>query len=554
MSIIGQWQSKRISLPSMESDGPFNFHRNIDQAFLFRILTEDDTYKDNPELQKDTLKSLKRLAHQVRVLRVIREREMPLEVHGDDAVILMVFQDTLNKYTSRIDNHFYFKLFEKYKEKGLQKKERTMLVDVVKKAEVFLAHELTGLKKALTLHHSVDNFIQTSLIQSLFYFSEQLSFRISVSFGKDVIKNSFQHFPYLVFAADDGEVLAAESLYKAFDIMSEIKHAEEEQAPELVPYFKALYAQIPGRSGLARRNFEFIITTYLNLIATPDLAKGSAEEGQTIAITEGKVINLLRKEIKLVEHATLESHLEDDQRLVLEAGRSKYIREMQYMLLWLLRRDKEFDQAAELGDLLIKDHPEDARYLHGMGLCRIAEAYDLLPDPKKAGHNSLEHIVFLLQDAIEKLKAALERYDHLAGAAISESVKRLIAKSKIAIQNSIADSSLRLHKIQQRKDDELLRESRAHLLKLKTNVERAGLQYDDYPTFNHTEAELEYYEALQYYLCGSIADAHRKIVAATERVLVFQKQKAAMDPHFLSVIPLINELRKTIFIKKGIIK
>lgn len=553
MSIIAQGKDNRILLSPLESSKGFDFHRNIDQTFLFRVLTEDPTYKDNPDLQNDTLLSLKRLAHQVRVLRFIRHREDYLEVTGIDAPILMVFQRTLDKHSSRIDNHFYFKLFERYKERGLQMTERVLLVDIIKKAESFLARELTGIKKALTLHHSVDNFIQTSFIKSLFYPSDQMSFRVSISFGKDVIQNSFQHFPYLVFAGDPDEVTAADSLYKAFDIMTEIKHADEGQRQELMPYFKALYTQVPKRTGLERRNFEFIITTYLNLIATPEPAAGTAAEGLPMAISEEKVINLLRKEIKIIEHATVESHLEEHQRLVIEAGRSKYVQEMQYMLLWLLRRDGELDQAAELGDLLIKNYPDDPRYLHGMGLCRIAQAYDLM-DPEKVGHNSLEHIIFLLQDAIEKLKAALEHYDSLAGVAINPSLKRLVAKSKIAIQNSIADSSLRLHKIQQSKDDKLLSESRSHLLKLKADIERAELLYDDYPTFNHTEAELEYYEALQYFLRGNVAAAHLKIVAATERVLVFQKQKAAIAAHFLNVIPLIDSLRKTIFIKKGIIK
>jgi hypothetical protein len=102
-------------------------------------------------------------------------------------------------------------------------------------------------------------------------------------------------------------------------------------------------------------------------------------------------------------------------------------------------------------------------------------------------------------------------------------------------------------------DLKLLENSRECLNKMKGLFFEDNLEYKDYPIFNYTEAELEYYEALFFYNNDEIPSASIKILHATNRAYRVKEKQTKMDKSFTHIIPLIDDLRIKIFKKMNII-
>lgn len=510
-------------LPVVNGFENFNFHRTIDQAFLFKILRENETYADNKELQQQTLDSLKRLASQT-------PGQSPLEFREEDIDTLTTLQRALNKYSAGIDNHFYFRLFDKYKARGSARG----LQVLIERASDFLQREREVMRK---LNYNISNYIQTSRIQQLLYETSTITFH----FGSDIISNSFHHFPYLVFMADENERLCTEELYRAFDILSENFLMEDIPARKLVPYLKTLFVPVPGRTQVEQEAYEFIITTYLNVIMLRD-----DKESRIPVMPEQEVLNLLRKQIKIIEFTYSQPATEaaDPGKLSMQPVPNRYVREMQYMQLWLLRRNLDFDSAVSLGEELTNTYPHDARFWHGLGLAYTSRAYARLMNKEMVPSSQWDRILHILEHA-------LRSYSKLLADVHTPYAGRLIRKGMLAILNSQASCFLRKYEIEN--DTMLLAHARTCLQQIKDDIRMYDIRYDDCPGFNHTEAELEFYEADIYMQNAKLQQAYSKVILARGRAQYFKDKGETMHAYFQGIGDRIDELRLKISVMLGII-
>jgi tetratricopeptide (TPR) repeat protein len=198
--------------------------------------------------------------------------------------------------------------------------------------------------------------------------------------------------------------------------------------------------------------------------------------------------------------------------------------EIGYFLSWMYRRVEEYDKAysliAECIDAL-STQPGDPRLYHSRALCMISQAYALVREDT-AGSK------IRFRSAIKDLEQAKRLFENANS-------NRLMQQILVGIDNTICDACVELYLLEGEDGEELItRLARPLLDNFKSKLTEMEEQYEQYPSYNHTEADLEYCEALILYKQRKIADASRKIENAVKRLSVVDDSKLLQGNSYLS--------------------
>lgn len=554
-------RKKKNTLPTIEGIENFNFHRNIFQLFLFNFFLE--ALGTNRAFVFSFIKELIELKTEkvfVENTTESLENKRKVNISESHQKILKLLEDILKSNSLNIENSILYSVYQNYNTKieetlkNMNKADessafRLLLSNIAKtinKGGVFrdnLGAALTSLGKMRQTYQLSNKLKHLN--------KEQLSTFIPI--GRDVVKNNFHHLPYLLFLNNPKSELK-NSLYNLFDSITNNPSETDQLTKRFNDNIHAVLKVINSKRKPIFKDEvnEFLTLLFLNLISPPSnpIIRENSEE---------EICNILLDRKSLVERSNISFKIEEKKgRSFLKAkiDDSSIIQEIDYFIIWLFRRTQQFERALSLCNKYIHTTEiTDPRFYHGRGLVYCSMGYDMILRSDQDSQSIIDYLRLSISDlslAVSGYKPLIQdKNEHVLA------YKALIKKNIIAITNSILDSKIRIIELSQEKElsFEYLKEARALLIEIKEIGLSVGIDkdnYNKYPTLNHTETELEYYESLLFYKNDQLNEAKNKIVEAAFRSYNFIDQHSLIPGNFSKITHSIKDLRYKIFESLGL--
>jgi len=526
-----------------------NIHRNIFQCFLLDILEAE--FSNDRESIKPALESLKKLATKFAKNEKLHETS-DIEVEASDMPTLHRLKKLFDFYSSKLDNHFYIKIYEKYKNlyQTFQPSVKNKHTPQLKTSS---AHDVN----VLEIFDTIDKFLnQENFKRKLFDFTNTVSqlqqalditnilMSPNVNFGKDVIKNNFHHLPYLVFYDLTEKPKLINRLHEFLNVLINIPNPNHALLKGLSEFLKPVINELTDDiKKINLLSLQQIVISYINLVTLPASKK-------SISIKEEEIIESLEKQKAIFNSLIFDSSLEKENNksnLNINFRKNVYAKEIDYILLWLYRRNNKIENGITIGKELVKNDPDDPRFYHGLALCYISDAYKAIfhVDPLlKDNITAINNLNF----ALLYLKRAKELYEILLNKCVDALVAQLVQKNFVAVLNSLSDISIRKYDLSLEKSYANIEEARHYFETLKRMCSEVNIVYLDSDTFIGTELELFYFEALESFSKNNLGDAHLKIIQAQANSSLLDKRKSdsITHPMFRLIQLSVNELFKKI--------
>ncbi|OQP59662.1 hypothetical protein A3860_36445 [Niastella vici] len=494
-------------------------HRNIQQAFLFTMLVAE--YPDSKEMPEKMLKLLM-------TYRMKGGEYASVPVNEEDRQVVEALDKLIGKVSSNIQNHLLSSIFKNYQTTidgialGGSREVVNFTKNVLKKFET-IQLEQDSIMENDYLRYNISKHGQLMLLKQAVTNEEAEKIMVTVRPGRDIVRLNFHHLPFLLFVyeRDDWKKLAA--FYTAMKAISEIISEKIVHIQPVIGFLKDLFLWWQSTE-IRQRTRELLMSIYIDLLSVQVFtATGDPEiEVKLIAMLEQRTDTLLsqlrsnkkRKQIELLRN------------------------ELYYVLIWLYRRCLQFDKLQKLEEDITVAEIWDARIFHGLGLGYESLFYH---QGKKTEDK------WMLEKSIKYLEGAAQDYGNLLGQLPSQfaDIRNLVIKSLIGIGNSNCDSRLRLYDFD--KQGEHIYQARAILSEMKDYTEVLEIDYNSVPIINHTEAELEYYEALMAYEKKDLVLAKKKITYALRRFQRCIDRASLMSEESKLIGERIVELRNRIF-------
>lgn len=548
-TILNRLSADGVGLPAISDFDSFNFQRNIFQPFLLKKLTEK--YPGNHEAVKSALKLIKKIAIQIEIAKPqARQSETEMEtvildkLSEEEKKDFFTVKKLLENISADIENHFYYDKFRELFSETDYKTDDKEKLRLLKLASSIVKEEEANLSSISSLVNYLTQFTNTQTLFYWLYRADELD--LAINHGKDIIRNDFNHLPYLVFYNSRNHDLATE-MFKINTLVSS-GHDISDYREEIIDSFKRAIFLIDFDSGVADDKLHAaIVISWLNMITTPKKERDDSIDSSS-DMNEEHIISFLYRFIQVYQSLDMTLTVQErNNRPKLIFERSNISPDIGYLLLWLLRRNLRFTECNELGKELIRLYPNDPRMYHGIALNSISEYYHHRKMKTGIELSDLKNdeVVFI-EKSISNLQNALAGYltdnDNLP---TGREFKNLIAKNILSVQNSLIDMSLRHYLVQ--KDIHILKDAREYLNSMKKLFVENDLIYENYTIPNYTEAELEYLEAKYFFESGDTKSASVKILHATNRAYQVMERYTKMDDVFKSVILDIDQLRIKIF-------
>ena len=544
------------NLKELEESGEVNLNseikyinRNIYQCFLYEMLSNE--FEDSDDNIHKALISLKKLSKELE----LKEGQVssPEEIINDqDQENLKKLQNLFDVYSTSLDNHFYLKIYEKYKELYNSVASDHQASYKIKK-DVDLRPIFTLIDSYITSNDFRQKYFDFTFTLNQLKHALEISDVItkstpltpSINFGKDIIKNSFQHLPYLIFLNEKDKNILVSNLYEILNDIVDISHPEHHLLTDLNTKLKKVVNILAEEQTDVRKlSLQQIVLAYINLITSRTRPNNLCEEDK-----EEEIIETLEKHKQIFSHLQPESKLnETGSNLEVSFKTFPYAKEIDYLLLWLYRRNERIDKAIQLGKELVETNPDDPRFMHGLSLAYISKSYQAIKS--NGGVNNNKPVVLnYLRNALTYLRSCKSKYENILGISKDQNYGLLVVKSYMAMLNSMADVSIRIYELQSKEDFDRVKEAREYLDSAKKICNSTDLIYNKYPIFSATELEIEYYEADHYFNLEKLSEAHLKIINALNRQKIFEENlsKTPIDDRFIDVKRDIQDLSLRIF-------
>jgi len=520
-------------------------HRNIYQYFLFdRIKNE---YRGDKESARKILTSLKTLIEKLQSDSISSHTS---SYGSPTEEVLLIVKRLFDEKSGIIDNHFYLSVYERYKETFSRMLNSDISSPLNKKELIKIIKEVDKNKdkyknRIFDLEFTLSQLNQTYDIVDSFQGIDE--YEPDYRYGKDIIRNPYQHLPILLLVDRKFDSILKQKLYYFLDNNIELKETNKlllkKQLKEVVD---ELY--LMKSDDLNSKLLKPLVITYLNLIAQakqktpaqiPDKSLTSLED--SIIIDFEKQYEIIKLQFERINHSkTIETS-----KIEFYVENSDLLKEVAYALIWLYRRNDREDEGIKRGKEIMSFHISDARIFQGIALCYISKVYKIIKSQIET-----EQISENLDLAIEFLNLARDKYEMLLNNNSELTTHSLIAKNYIAVLNSLADTLIRKYELINNKDIALVSLARNFLDEIKLIFSSISLEYNNYPTYSATEFEIEYYEALNFYELGEMSKAHQKVINANSRLSLLNKSpnsKKYIDELFLKKGSNLNELATIIF-------
>lgn len=511
--------SKTKNIFKIIKENKINLHRNISQVFLLKQIISNATNKNKAIEDIDNLINLCQFEESIKEEKNNEESDS-FNIRNSLVDSLQELIDTLKKditnnylYSSY---DYYINLFDNIKsdDNTLKKESLNKILDLIDKTNIEIPDYLVidKLKSKVTT---------LGQLQSL---SNNLdSDHIQINTSEDIIKNTFHHLPYLLFNEIKPNDTIREFhifLNKLSNSSSLIGNSTKMFSDELKSILKNMSVKKFTFKG---QNVDSIILIYLNLIT-----KSGENKYNTIDLVKSKLL--------LVDNSKLRLSRKDEKLNVIKDEMNEFTEDLHYLLIWLYRRAKRFDECVKIFDSN-PVYKNKCRFNHGIALCYHSQAYEFIKSSKEKALN-------LFKTSKEHLLKAYELYERYQNDDDAD-FNQLVKKQQVAILNTIIDANLRFLEIEDKLEPILLQESREMFLLLKKILENKlpHIEYSSLETINHTESELDYYEALNDFNEGNFVNSIIRLNHSTENLKVVLRSKYLIDERFMEIESKINNLR-----------
>ncbi len=491
-----------------------SFNRNINQVFLLKYLVEKSSGKD------DSIENINTLIE-------IKEVEKTISEEQKNTSFLQSINNSLESFKKDITNSYVFDSYSHY----------DVLFKTFMNKENVSKNDLLSIKKII---EKIDDNIPTKLLtdklSSKLKFSQVLKLThklndsikqssIFINTGDDIIRNIFHHLPYLIFCEIQNEPNINE-FYHLLNLISNSSEPVGASSKDFKKEIDRILSHLSQRKmTLSQQNTDFLILAFLNLVM----------ETKSELTDENQLIELIESQVVILNNTKISFEKNEDQIKVIKIN-DKHIDDFNYMLLWLYRRTKQYRKSEKIINRNIA-YKNSYRFIHGLALTKHAKAYEYIDN--KDFSSAVKH----LQKSRHLLIVAFERYQEMTFE--NENLKKLILKQKVGILNTYIDANLRIIEITNTSNHHSLKESRDQLniIKKSIELELPEIDYQTLETINHTESELEYYEALSHYENGDFLDSITKLNYTVDRLKVVTKSKTLLEDRFKNIEKKVNSLR-----------
>lgn len=509
-------------------DENYRVNRNIMQLYLINFLSGSKYTKEECSIFIKSLIELKNIS--------VEKKQLVFT--SDNQFVISIFNSILDKFNKdkkALENKFFYKIYLKYRSKfenainnGIANNLEftSYLNNFDEKLKTEFRNTPFETKINLT---EIENIKQTYYLGKKFISESKSENTIRIPLGQDYIRNSFQHLPMLFYFNNTDNINKLHIYYKFLNELSNYSHNEIIEIKEFENYLSSvLKNNLPYE-------IQYLVLTCLNLIVS--------KKDETISFSEIDVIESLEKfkKIKSYSHSEFVVERKDMSnlnKLKFEKKANSIDQEIDYILLWLYRRQKNYSKAKSL----YKNYSQtnDPRFFHGIGLVLLSEGYEHI----EIDSSSIE--VFI--NSIVYLEKALNLYINVEAETFDINLKQLLIKQKLAILNSIINANLQIISVElvnRSFNQTLLSRQRVIMDYIKFELDKSlpQISYNRFDTFNHTESLLEYYEALFLIEQNKFNEALIKISYCTKRAYSFRESKYLKKDRYREVMELANSAR-----------
>jgi hypothetical protein len=490
-------------------------HRNVVQVFLFTLLITGYSTMEMP----------------VKLLALIKNYRkglgsLQMQTGENDPEVMSALNTLLKKMTSNIQNHLLSSIFRNYQDTldGIARDGNKRVESFTKEVlEKFEKIQLEQNNDEAYLEYSITKHGQLLLLEQAVTNEQDPKIMVTIRRGKDIVRLNYHHLPFLLFMYDREDRKKHAAYYSAMKAISEIVSDSITYIQPIIAFLKDFFVWWQKKD-IRERTQELLMSIYIDLLSIR-ISGDSKETDIEVSL------------ITVLEHRAfmLGELLKKDSKSHLKSLRN----EIYYVLIWLYRRTLKFDELVKLENEIIDEDTWDMRLFHGVGMAYESLWYYKGKQPEDKG---------LLEKSITYLIKAVEGYeDFLAKMPPGhiDNIRNLVVKSIIGIGNSNCDSLLRLYDIDG--DAENILRARKLLSNMKDYSEELELDYDGVPIINHTEADLEYYEALLLFQKKEIPVAKKKINYAYRRFQRSIFRASFMSEESKGIGDRIEELRNKIY-------
>lgn len=521
-------------------------HRNIYQYFLFdRIKTE---YKQDIGSALKMLQSLRSL------IEKLSNSSIPSQsANNENEVneVLKVVKGLFDEKSGTIDNHFYLSVYERYKETFKNMLHSNTVTPLNKEELITIIKEVDKNKsiykdRIFDLEFMLSQLNQTYDIMDSFQGIDE--YEPEYRYGKDIIRNPYQHLPILLLMDNSFNSTLKQNLYSFLNTNIELKETDKsllkQQLKKIVDELYKMEAE-----DVYSKFLKSLIITYLNLIAQAKQKASVTPSGNSCLNLEDSIIidfekqyEIIKLQFERIDHV----RTKENNKIEYILGNHDLLIETAYALIWLYRRNDREDEGIRKGREILLLRTDDPRIYQGIALCYISKIYKTI----KSAQVLPDEIHTNIDSAMQFLRMAKDKYQLLTNISSEPTMASLIMKNYIAVTNSLADILVRKHELNNKTDYTLIEMARQCINEIKALFDTIRLIYDDYPTYSATEFEIEYYEATHFYQSGEMSKAHHKVINAISRISVLNKMQSPIkyvDELFLKKESDLNELATTVF-------
>ena len=516
------------------------FHRNIYQYFLYDKIKSE--FENDHDQAFEILESLKEILAK-------KETEPPHKFTDNKFANLV--EKLFEEKSTTIDNHFYLSVYEKYKDTfdkmaESKNKIRTPLnsQEVVKIISEIDRNKKQYKSSLFNLDFTLSQLNQTYEIYDTFLGLDE--YEPEYRFGLDIVRNPYQHLPYLPLISEKFTSPLKAKLYaflnRSIELGTGNKHNLKQALQAVVDELTKL-----NTTEIYSKYLKSVVLTYLNLVAQ---RKTKHDMVNTDNALEDGLLADFEKQYKLIKYQFSKidyKKITENNRIEFKEEHNELLIEISYILIWLYRRTNRDDEGIQRATEIFRNDSDDPRIDQGLALCHISKTYKLIKLSLRVHSDQIKKHCDL---AFHFLRLAKEKYKLLINDHLNTDNEQLILKNYIAILHSMADMAIRKYELETKKDSTLIEAARQYIDEIKSLFDTIGLIYDKQATYSATEMEIEYYEALNYYNAGAKSKAHQKIVNASLRKQTLNNlnfPSNLLDEYFVRNESRINQLANEIF-------
>lgn len=538
-------------LSSVYGNINFPIHRNISQFYLQELIHGSANTQTEVNEQLDQCD---------KIVQENKDRDSLIsKLSKKFEPDISIFNKKITSNRKELENtYLLYKSFSSYKKRiyDMLEQSNNEDLDIELKIiidELFSTNKFNELSKE-RLMLSLGNYKEEFTIQNkIFKFindikNKKSGIRLLILPGKDVVRSYSQLYPILLFSnylnnrdfsflKDFFIHLISPKLLDNDFVLKKYTDLKRIESFHLDSYEKKLYL------------------LFLELVI-PDIEQNATVVNSDTYIIQNKkeagIIEELKKlyEINKRRYTTFSKKSDESEVYdVFLLTKDVFEIEIVYFLSWLYRRAGNYEDCLSLLNYTITSKGfDDPRLFHSRALCTISEIY-------QDKYLSKSYLIAKFNAAIADILKAIDGYKNILKQRGERDI--LIFHLIFGLINTQCDLYVKLYYLdKENSKNDVINIARPLLNNLKEELIKIGENILDYPSYNHTEADLECCESKIAYYDGNLDLALKKANYSAEKIRLIETNKYINRSDFLDksisdIIEWKNYIDTKASIKKG---